>query len=139
MDEDVQLGAVLKAAQSEQRFAYSVAYPADRVDGHEEFMRKAQVELTAWDFLANGRQIGFHHADGTVGHGTVVESGIHRGPSFVMKAMDGSEQTVNTGDWLLGVIFDAQTWPLVKSGRVNGWSIDGKARRSVVPRSEVES
>jgi len=126
-------GAIRKAAP-EKRFVWGVAYPANRVDGHGEYMGADSLEQSAWGFLAKGREIGLYHTDGTVGHGTVVESGIHRGPSYVLKGIDGAEQTINEGDWLLGVQFDEQTWPLVKSGKVNGWSMQGIGKRRSTPR-----
>lgn len=132
-------GAIRKALADEQRFAFGVAYPAKRLDGHDEFMSAKSVEAAAWSFVTKGMEVGFHHADGTLGHGQVVESAIHRGPAYIAKAADGTEHTVGTGDWVLGVVFDRETWPLIKSGRVNGWSIQGFGKRRSVPRTEVES
>lgn len=117
------------SAPPDRRFVLGVAYPALRKDGHGEWMTADTVEAAAHDFLASGRQVGFFHADGTTGHGTVVESYVHRGPSYVETAPDGTPVEINTGDWVLGVRFDEQSWQLVKSGQVDGWSIDGSGRR----------
>lgn len=110
-------------------YALGLSYPADRNDGHHEFMKSQTVQKAAWDFLRTGSQIGLHHLDGTVGHAQVVESYIYRGPDWVTTAADGTTQVIKAGDWMLGVQFDAATWPLVMSGQVNGWSIQGVGRR----------
>lgn len=125
------------AASPERRVVIGIAYPALRKDGHGEWMTPETVEEAAWEFLASGRQIGIFHADGTVGHGTVVESHIHRGPSYTVTAPDGTEVTINTGDWVLAVRFDEQAWELIKSGHVDGWSIDGTGRRRPAPLPQV--
>lgn len=129
---------LVKAAQRDRRYVLGVAYPADALDLHGEYMTADTVEATAWEYLQDGgRQVGLYHSDGTMGHGQVVESYIHRGPDWQTVDASGTAQVVKAGDWLLGVIFDDQTWPLVKSGRITGWSIDGTGRRRTVPRSQT--
>lgn len=113
----------------EERYVLGVAYPANRLDGHGEYMDADTVQKAAWGFLAKGQQIGLHHADGTIGHAQVVESYIYRGPDWTQTAVDGSTQVVKSGDWLVGAIFDQPTWDLIKSGQFNGWSIQGLAAR----------
>lgn len=120
-------------AAPERRFVLGIAYPALRKDGHGEWMTPETVEATAWEFLRSGRQIGVFHADGTVGHADVVESYIHRGAPETYDLGDGASVTVNPGDWVLGAIFDAQLWSLLKAGQLDGWSIDGTGRRRKAP------
>lgn len=128
----------LAVPDSPKRFVLGVAYPADAVDGHGEFMASAELEQTAWDFCRKHRQIGFYHADGTTSHGEVVESYIHRGDPWVTTAIDGSEQVIKSGDWVLGALFDEIGFHQVVSEAADGWSIDGvmKRRLSPVPRRE---
>jgi hypothetical protein len=116
-------------------YVLSVAYPANRVDGHGEWMTPDTVERAAWEFNTTGREIGLYHDDnGLVGTAQVVESYIYRGPQWQCQAADGSTQTINPGDWLLGVVFPPECWPLVKRGQVDGWSIQGVgARRPGAP------
>lgn len=112
----------------EERYVLGIAYPANRVDGHGDFMRPETVQKAAWDYIQKG-EIGLHHQDGTVGHATVVESYIYRGPDWVQTAADGSQQIVKSGDWLVGAVFDEPTWADIKAGKYNGWSIQGMASR----------
>lgn len=128
---------ILKAAEA-QRFAWGVAYPANRVDGHGEYMTPETVEAAAWSFLRDGgRQIGFQHADGTLGHGQVVESAIWRADPWTTTGIDGEPQTINPGDWVLGVVFDDPGWREIKAGKARGWSIDGLGKRKPIPRDQA--
>lgn len=123
---------VMKAMQvspNPQRFVLGVAYPANRVDGHGEYMRPEELERAAWDYARNHRRIGFYHADGTEGHAEVVESYIWRGPSWETTDIDGREQVIKSGDWVLGAILDEPAWQLVTTRKADGWSVDGVARR----------
>ncbi len=113
---------------ADSHIAFGVAYPADRLDGHFEFMTAESVQKAADSFRHSG-QIGLHHADGTIGVGEVQESYIYRGPDWHTLGADGKEQVIKAGDWMLGVKFDAQTWRQIRTGRVTGWSIQGLARR----------
>jgi hypothetical protein len=112
-----------------------VAYPANKLDaatardGYRDFAAPHVVEDAAWSYMTKSRQVGLWHEAGTEGAGDVVESYIYRGPDWVIKAADGSEATVKAGDWLIGIRWSEETWPLVKSGRIGGVSMQGKAVR----------
>ena len=131
--EDLAALQVLKA-RSEQRYTLGLAYPANRpdvgvaADGFRDFVGSEPLELAAWEFM-NKRSVGLHHQGGTEGHGTVVESYIYRGPDWHIKAIDGSEQLIQGGDWLLGVVWDEPTWEAIKADEFNGFSLQGRARR----------
>jgi len=80
------------------------------MDGHRDFAGKTAVEKAAHDYLLKHRKVGLMHADGTDGSGDLVESGIHHGPDWVMKAADGTEQHVIDGDWTGAIQWDVPTW-----------------------------
>lgn len=115
----------MKSAE-EQRYTLGIAYPANELDVHGEYTTPQQLEQTAWEYMAKGGGIGLQHTAGTLGHGVPVESYIYRGPDWTI-----GDQTVHAGDWLLGVVWDAVAWDLIKKGILNGYSIDGVARRQV--------
>jgi hypothetical protein len=123
----------------EQRFVLGLAYQAGRdpriakgADGGRDFFTPSELEKACWSFLPGGAEVGLFHADGTTGHMTVTESYIYRGPDW--EQPDGT--VIKAGDWLIGGICDETAWRLVKSGRVNGFSPQGVARR-IRPRSET--
>ena len=124
----------------EQRFTLGVAYPALRadakmaVDGRRDACSAETLERTAWSWLTKSRRIGLFHGDllgmpggANEGHGTPCESYIWRADPWVIAKADGTTQTVMPGDWLLGVEWDVPTWNLIKMGRIDGFSVQGKA------------
>ena len=59
----------------------------------------------------------------------MVESYIYRGPDWVIKSAAGSECTVQSGDWLMGIIWDDPSFTAIKEGRATGVSMQGKVKR----------
>lgn len=124
-------------SDEEQRFTLCVSYPADRTDigraqdGFRDFASKQAVELAAWQYLSKSPNVGLYHANGTDGAGRVVESYIWRADPWIIKATDGTTQTVNPGDWLLGIVWGQDAWNAIKSGDVRGLSPQGRAKRRI--------
>lgn len=136
-------GQIVKAVD-ERRFTLGLAYPALRPDvavakdGHIDYVSTEVLEKAAWSWMSKSRSIGVLHKDGTEGSGQVVESYIYRPEEpWVVKAADGVEQTINTGDWLVGVVWSEKTWPMVKSSTIRGYSPQGGARRRVASQSDL--
>jgi hypothetical protein len=96
-------------------------------DGHIDFVSPEALEQTAWNWMSKQRTISLFHTpgDSTDGHATAVESYIYRGPDWQV-----SDTVIKAGDWLLGTVWDAEGWALVKARAVNGWSPEGGAKRS---------
>lgn len=126
-------GALIKA-EEERRYTLVVAYPASKADanvaadGFQDFAGHDAVEKAAWSYMLKSRQVGLWHQDGTEGAGAVVESYVYRGPNWTIKS-GSAEYTVQAGDWLMGIQWSEDTWPLVKSGRIGGVSMQGSAIR----------
>jgi hypothetical protein len=129
--------AVVVKAAEEQRYTLAVAYPADKLDLHGEYMSARDLEQSAWDYVAKHRSVGLWHAEGTEGHGTVVESYIYRGPDWTLTGADGSSVVVKAGDWMLGVQWDVPAWAEIKKGRIDGMSMQGRAIRVPTPDAAV--
>lgn len=129
-------------SSDERRFTLGVAYPANRPDvgkaqdGFRDFVGPQALQDAAWSYLRKGGGVGVQHRDGTEGRGVVVESYLWPGDTWHMKAADGSDQTIEPGDWLLGVVWDEPTWAAIKSGELNGLSPQGRARRRI-PSAEA--
>lgn len=127
---------VIKSSGDEQRYTLGLAYGANlpdvgtAFDGFQDFVSPAVLEQAAWTYMRKGAAVGLHHADGTEGHGTVVESYIYRGPDWQISLPNGSDYTLKAGqDWLLGVVWDEPTWQAIKAGKLTGYSPQGRARR----------
>jgi hypothetical protein len=127
-------GRVVKELD-EQRYTLTVAYPVNMPDvgkardGKRDFASPEALEKAAWSYLQESPVVGRWHENGTEGAGQVVESYIWRFPDQVVKAVDGSEYTVTKGDWLVGVVWDEDSWADWKSGKAKGVSMQGKATR----------
>jgi hypothetical protein len=80
------VAGVLVKSSDELRQTLTVAYPANRADaavaadGHRDFASADAVRKAAHSFLVKSPKVGLHHADGTDGAGTVVESYTWPGP-----------------------------------------------------------
>ncbi len=130
--DDAAWTAVLKS-NAEQRYTLMLAWPALKpdvakaADGRRDYARPEVVERTAHAWMAKSRSVGLFHQDGdaTVGHGTVVESYVYRGPDWQV-----ADTLIKAGDWLIGTIWSEPAWALVKRGLINGMSPQGTARRA---------
>lgn len=131
-----QMTPVSKGAE-EKRFLLGLAYQAGadpRIrkgqDGGRDCFTPEELEKACWSFLPGGGQIGIAHLDGTLGHMTVTENYIYRGPDWEQP----SGLVIKSGmAWLIGGICDEYAWGLAKAGRVNGFSPQGGGfRRRIV-------
>jgi len=122
-----------KSDRFPQRYTLSVVYPANQVDAHGDTMTQDELEKAAWRFMSKdsvSRRVGLMHKDGTTGAGTVVESFIYRGDPWTVKDLGGTKQTVNSGDWLMGIVWDPDVFAAIESGEITGLSLQGLAARS---------
>lgn len=141
-DGETVAGIVVKS-DAAQRYTLTVAYPANRADearaadGHRDFASPEAVEKAAWSFLANSPAIGLHHAEGTDGAGTVVESYVYRGPDWTVKAADDSEWVVRAGDWMVGTLWTPPAWEQIEAREIGGQSMQGRARRATPSAAKI--
>jgi len=130
-----QLTPVAKGA--EKQFLLGLAYVAGRdprirkgMDGGRDFLDPEDLERACWSFLPGGGQVGIGHIDGTLGHLTVTENYIYRGPDWEQP----TGLVLKSGmAWLIGGLCDDHAWRMAKAGHVNGFSPQGGGRRLRVP------
>jgi hypothetical protein len=122
----------LAAPDNPKRFVLGVAYYPDRADGHKEWMSKENLERVAWDYVRKHRRVGWFHA-GVEGHAEIVESYIwpDGAPDWVTKDIDGNEQVIKSGYWVLGGLLDEPGFEMVLRQKADGWSMDGGAKRRI--------
>lgn len=116
----------------EQRYVLGIAYQAGPdpklqvgADGGRDWIGPEELEKAAWRFLQAAPTVGINHQEGTTGSAQIVESYIYRGPDWqVAKGV-----VVKAGDWLVGAILSPYAWELYKAGYLDGWSVQGTARR----------
>ncbi len=120
---------IVEKSEDDRRFTLGVAYHAETPDKHRDFISKSELEKTVWEYNSNSRQIGLFHSNASGGNGTVVESYIYRGPEWTVKDVTGGSQSIKHGDWLLGVVWDENSWKLIRNGIVKGYSLQGFGER----------
>ena len=131
------IAAQLIKASPERRYTLHCAYPANKpdvtraADGFVDYADATTLEESAWRFIKSP-EVGLWHAEGTDKAGSVVESYIYRGPDWTISTRTGNH-VIKAGDWLVGIQWSAEKWPLVRDGKVNGVSIQGKASRRRPP------
>jgi len=101
----------------ELQIVYAEVYVPNIPDSDNDFMSVDTVREMAHGFLANGRvtKVDVEHSRVDVA-AVIVESFVARkdDPDFIMDA------------WVCGVkINDPEVWELIKSGEINGFSLDG--------------
>lgn len=127
---------ILLKSEEESRFLLLVAYSPNKMplrgaDGYIDVARPEVLEKACWRFMDNGAQAGMWHEAGHEKAARVVENYIFRSDvPWVVKCPDGSEQVVQKGDWVVGLILSPKAWRMFKAGLIGGGSLQGGAKRS---------
>lgn len=132
-----EIGGTVIKSDAEQRYVLMVAYPCMKADvniaqdGFRDFGQASVIEKACFAFMRKGCKLGMWHKEGYGDCGEVVENYIYRGPTWVTKGDDGTEQVIEPGDWLTGMILTPEVWSMYKAGVIGGASPQGKAKRRV--------
>lgn len=111
----------IKKYDEEQQLVYGEVYAPGLPDSQGDFMSRENIQVMAHGFLRKGlvNKIDLNH--------TQEESGCYVVESFI--ARDG-DPTFIPGSWVIGVkVPDTSVWNLIKSGELNGFSLDGTGLR----------
>jgi len=129
--ESISYGVMSKAAD-EHRYTLGVLYAPGAVDAHDEFTDDVELQKAVWDYAKSGdRKLMKQHGKEHVGD--IV--GIMQWP-FPVDAelqvpgeIEKAKVTLPANTVYMGVIWSEDSWPLVKSGKMRGYSMGGKAVR----------
>ena len=131
---------MLKAA--EKRFTLGPMYIPDMQDAHGEWTDGEELQNAVWDYVRSGdRRIRLQHNTDIVA-GEWVE--ILTWPYPIEVPMFGAGGEIMMCEFpsdtvFLGVIWEPWAWDLVKTGKVSGYSIGGKAQRVLVDMPEANA
>lgn len=119
----------IKKLDQDEQIVFAEVYAPNFPDSQGDFMSAEEIKKTAYDFMKKSAlsNIDTNHSRDPNGS-YVVESFIARkdDPVFI------------PGSWVIGVkVPDQQVWSMVKSGELNGFSLDGFGVRTEKP-FEVE-
>lgn len=111
----------IKKFDEEQQLVYGEVYAPGFPDSQGDFMTRDEIQKMAHEFMRKGlvTKIDVQH--------TRKESGCYVVESFIARDDD---TVFIPGSWVMGVkIPDGEVWALVKSGELNGFSLDGMGIR----------
>ncbi len=116
----------------EKQLVYGVVYEPLKVDSQKDYATSLEIEKAAHKFLEQFNSISLMHQKKIDARAKVVESFIAP-TTFKMGG-----QTIIKGSWVLVThIIDKNLWKLVKSGKLDAYSIEGTGLAGV-PIPELE-
>ena len=138
-------------AVEEKRFTYGPLYAPDRIDAHGEYIESDVLQSAVWDYVrqsaGEGRRLklqhGLHPGTEALTIGEWVEITAWPYETEVTITVPGTSEVKKVklpADTIyMGVVWDEEVWPLVKSGKIAGLSMGGKAVRVTgVPGAPTE-
>jgi len=119
----------------EERFTLGPFYIPDRLDAHNEYTDARELQKSFHGYLAKeDRGIRLQH-DTSIVAGKWVSGMVMPHPyTTTLTKADGTsaEYTFPAGTPFLGVVWEEWAWPLVKAGKISGYSMGGTASRLMV-------
>ena len=114
--------AEFRKSDDELQIVWAEVYVPGIPDSHGEFMKADTIRRAAWDFLARAftQNTNIEH-EHDAKESVVVESFVARkgDPDFIADA------------WVVGMhVPDPNVWALIKSGEINGFSLEGLATKA---------
>lgn len=116
----------------EERYTLGVLYVPGARDSDNEFIDSDELQKAAWDYMRSGyRGVRDTHTEREIGE--LVELITWPFPVDVdtRTGKDGEvlKYRLPAGSVFAGVVWTDEVWPLVKSGKVRGYSLGGRAIR----------
>lgn len=134
--DSVEFNVDIMKADDEKHIVTGIVYEPLELDSHNQFMDEETIEKTAHTYLEKYRNIDKEHNFDTLENVTVVESWIAKEDG----TLNGQE--IKKGAWLMSVrVNDNETWSLIKSGEITGFSLAGTGALEeveVVKNNDVE-
>lgn len=118
----VERSSWIKKLDQEEQIVFGEVYAPGFPDSQRDFMSREEIKKMAYNFLRKGVT-----ANIDVNH-TQERSGSYVVESFIARDDD---PTFIPGSWVIGVkVPDSAVWHQVKSGELNGFSLDGFGMRT---------
>ena len=131
VSDDARPGFIEKAA--EQRYTLGPVYVPGQVDAHGEWASDEDLQKALWGLVRKGNlDLRLQHTEKSVGEIVEVVTWPQRVTLDMQipgEARKSSQVEFPANTPFMGVIWTHEGWELVKSGRISGYSIGGKAVR----------
>lgn len=123
--EDIEITGPIVEKDEAERVAYAAVLVPGEPDSDGDVVSKEKVQEVAWEYLANWRQ---HDEQHTLKSNIAetVESYVTDAPKTV--EISGKSTELPEGTWIVGSRIDAEHWPKVQKGELEGFSIMGVKR-----------
>jgi hypothetical protein len=132
--------SLITKADGERRFTLGPMYVPNQLDAHNEWTDPDELQNALWDYVkSNDRRIRLQHNREVVAGEWVEAMTIPFPVEVPMMKSDGSRMTTNfpANTVFMGVIWEPWAWEMVKSGKLRGYSIGGKAERVLVDLGDI--
>ena len=139
-EEDTQKAFTIYKTDEDQRLVFGWASVAITVDGtvledrQHDMIEPEDLEEAAYEYVLNFRETGEEHLPGYRKKGRLVESCVFTPEK--QKAMGIPENTLPVAWWIGFKIDDEDTWQRVKNGTYRMFSIEGRAQREEIEKSD---
>lgn len=110
----------IRKFDGDERLVFGEVYAPGYPDSQGDFMTPDAIRKMAYDFMMKSAMgaIDTNHNE--------IHNGSHIVENFIARKCD---DTFIPGAWVVGVKVAEDVWPLVKSGDLNGFSLDGMGIR----------
>ncbi len=115
----------------EKRYTLGPVYSPGTIDAHGEQVTADDLQEAMWEFVSKGdRTVRLQHTDRRAGEWVELVTWPASIKTGLAKS-DGETEEVEfpAGTVFMGVLWDEDVWPLVKSGALTGYSMGGRATR----------
>ncbi len=122
-------------AEGDKRYTLGAMYIPDRIDAHNEWTDAEELQKAVWDYVkSNDRRIRLQHNRDVVAGEWVEVMSFPYELTVPINTPSGIEvnHTYPANTVFLGVQWEPWAWDMVKSGKIMGYSIGGKAERLYV-------
>lgn len=116
----------------DQKFTLGPLYIPNQLDAHSEWTDEDELQKAVWEYVRSGdRDIRLQHNRDVVAGEWVEMMTFPYELKIPVKKANGEdgEHTYPANTVFMGVLWKDWAWDLVKSGKLRGYSIGGKAKR----------
>lgn len=132
----------ISKAEGEKRYTLGAMYIPDKLDAHGEWTDADELQKAVWDYVrTDDRRIRLQHDRNVVAGEWVEVMAFPYSLTVPIQTPNGAvtDHTYPPNTVFLGVIWEPWAWELVKTGKILGYSIGGKAERLyVVIEEDIE-
>lgn len=134
-------------SEDEKQITYGVVICPHQIDSHNHYMSPKEVENAAHEYIIKSRVIGDQHTK--LSTSQVVESYLFPYPNKdeYLKALENkphkcfrqkqNEEEIHSGDWILAVKHDKDTWNKIQEGERQAYSPGILAYKSDLSESDM--